>query len=49
MNDKEYVCSICKLKYKEKEWAEKCEEWCLENNSCNLEITRHSIEAGKTK
>ena len=39
-----YVCSICKMKFKEDVWANKCEAWCLENNSCNEEITQHSIE-----
>lgn len=34
-----YECPECHLKYKEKEWAEKCEVWCREHKSCNLEIT----------
>jgi hypothetical protein len=37
-----YVCEYCKLAYKEKEWAAKCQEWCLANHSCNLEITKHA-------
>jgi len=39
-----YQCEECKLHYKEKEWAEKCEVWCRKNHSCNLEITQHSQE-----
>ena len=39
-----YKCGICNLKYEEEEWAEKCEKWCEKNKSCNLEITKHSIE-----
>jgi len=39
-----YQCPICKLWYKEKEWAEKCEIWCKEHKSCNLEIIKHSIK-----
>ena len=40
-NQKNYECPECHLKYKDKEWAEKCEVWCRENNSCNLEIIAH--------
>ena len=32
------------MKFKEDVWANKCEAWCLENNSCNEEITQYSIE-----
>ncbi len=39
-----YQCNICKLNYKEKEWAEKCEDWCRKYKSCNLAITRHALE-----
>ena len=38
-----YMCDDCKLLYKEKEWADKCEEWCLRTKSCNIEITKHRI------
>ena len=40
--DELYQCPECHLKYKEKEWAEKCETWCHEHKSCNLEITAHA-------
>lgn len=44
-NNKVYhQCEECKLKFKERAWAEKCEKWCKENHSCNLEITKHSIK-----
>ncbi len=36
-----YQCEECDFLYKEKEWAEKCEAWCRENHSCNLEIIQH--------
>ena len=39
-----YICDDCKLRYKEKIFAEKCEEWCLAHHSCNLEITRHAVK-----
>lgn len=42
--NKPYKCPECKLLYKEKKWAKKCEAWCKEHKSCNLEITRHAEE-----
>ncbi len=41
-NQKLHACSECHLKYKDKKWAEKCELWCREHHSCNLEITAHA-------
>ena len=38
-----YICGACGFAYKEKEWAEKCQEWCEEHQSCNLEITEHAV------
>lgn len=43
-NVKLYQCEVCKLYYREKEWAERCQEWCEKHNSCNLEITSHAIK-----
>lgn len=45
--EREYQCPICKLHYKEKVWATKCKAWCSKHESCNLSITRHSLEAKK--
>lgn len=42
-----YECPECHLHYKEKEWMDKCEVWCNERHSCNLEITAHAIENKK--
>lgn len=39
-----YQCEICGFRYEEREWAEKCEAWCKEHHSCNLDITSHAIE-----
>lgn len=39
-----YQCSECGFNYKEKEWAEKCEAWCKEHKSCNLEIIEHAVK-----
>ncbi len=41
---KYYYCEYCKLVFTNKMWAEKCEKWCKDNQSCNIEITRHSIK-----
>ena len=43
-NKELYQCLECGLRYKEKVWSDKCEEWCKEHHSCNLEIIIHSIE-----
>ena len=43
-NEKElHQCEECGFRYEEKEWAEKCEAWCKEHQSCNIEITAHAI------
>ncbi|GAI69001.1 unnamed protein product, partial [marine sediment metagenome] len=34
--------------YKEKELAEKCQQWCEEHNSCNLEITKYAVPLERT-
>lgn len=43
-NEVLYKCPECSLYYKEKEWAEKCEKWCKENQSCNLDIISHAVK-----
>jgi len=43
MNNKIFTCPICDSSYNEEEWAKKCELWCREHQSCNLEIIQHSI------
>ncbi len=43
-NSKAYQCQECGLFYKDKEISEKCEAWCKEHKSCNLEIIKHSIK-----
>ena len=39
-----YECEACQLLYQEKEWAEKCEAWCRETNSCNIDIIKHAVD-----
>lgn len=36
-------CPECGLFYEEKKWANKCQAWCKEHKSCNLEITSHAV------
>jgi hypothetical protein len=38
-----FICEECGLAYEQKEWAEKCQQWCKEHQSCNLEIIQHSV------
>jgi len=40
---KNFICEECGFAYKEKEWVEKCEKWCKEHHSCNIEITKHAL------
>ncbi|MCC6013686.1 MAG: hypothetical protein LM593_04885 [Candidatus Verstraetearchaeota archaeon] len=42
-----YICEECGLIYKEKIYAEKCEEFCSEYNACSIEITKHAIKFNK--
>lgn len=41
-----YVCEECGFAYEQREWAEKCQAWCQEHQSCNLEITQHGVPSG---
>jgi hypothetical protein len=41
-----YACNECQLVFKERQWAEKCEEWCSKHHTCNLAITKHSKKTG---
>jgi len=51
MNKKEnkelYQCEECGFHYENREWAEKCEAWCRDHKSCNIEITAHAEENKK--
>ena len=44
-NNKElYECKECGLHYKDHYMAEKCEAWCKEHRTCNVEITKQAEE-----
>lgn len=40
----EFKCPECGLTYKEKNWRDKCTQWCAEHKSCNLEIIKHATD-----
>jgi len=44
-NTELYQCEECGFHYGDKDWAEKCEAWCRESHSCNIEITSHAEES----
>ncbi len=39
-----FQCGICKFSYKTEQKAQKCENWCRENKSCNIEITKDAVK-----
>jgi len=44
-NDKElFQCEECGFHYVTRDWAGKCEAWCGEHKSCNIEITANAEE-----
>lgn len=38
-----FACGECGLAYRERELAEKCERWCMQHHTCNIEIYRHAV------
>lgn len=39
-----YQCGECGFHYEKEETAKRCEAWCQEHQSCNLEIIKEAIE-----
>lgn len=39
-----YQCRECGFHYEDRAQAEKCEAWCKDHKSCNIEITASAIE-----
>jgi len=44
-----FKCEKCGWLYNNPGFADKCEIWCTNNRSCNIEITKHAIKVGGTK
>ena len=44
-----YQCEVCKFYYKEREWSEKCEEFCNKHSACSFEITKHAVNPKEEK
>ena len=40
--ERRFLYEVCNLTYKERIWAEKCEDYCMTQGACSLEITRHA-------
>jgi len=38
-----FTCGECGFSYAEEGWAEKCEKWCKEHKSCNIEVIKHAL------
>jgi len=43
-----YLCPVCGIAYLDREWAEKCQDFCARYSSCSLEITGHAVSLTKT-
>lgn len=43
-NKKVFQCEECKFLYKNKETAEKCQDWCSKHKSCNLKIIKYAVK-----
>jgi hypothetical protein len=39
-----FQCNECKMIYNSKNLAEKCEDWCKKNKSCNLSIIKYAVK-----
>lgn len=44
-----YQCEECGFKYKKRETAERCQVWCSEHKSCNLDIVKYAIQEPENK
>jgi len=38
-----FVCEECEFSYKNRDIAQKCEDWCRKHKSCNIEITKNAV------
>lgn len=45
MEQQSYQCLECGLHYADEETANACAAFCKEHSACNIDITKHSLEA----
>ncbi len=43
-----FRCEECGLHYYERAIAERCERWCRQHGTCNIEITAEAMENRET-
>jgi len=43
-----FQCEECGFTYKDKEIAEKCQAWCREHHTCNIEIIKDAVQEEST-
>lgn len=44
-----YECPECGLHYESEDIMKRCEAWCAEHKSCNLDIIKRSEESKSSK
>lgn len=44
-----FECQVCGLHYLDEPTAKKCQAWCNEHQSCNMDIAKLSVEAQGNK
>ncbi len=45
-----YRCDACGMLFGEREWAEKCQNWCeTHEGTCNVEYIQHAVVNGKQR
>ena len=44
-----HTCDICGFGYRERKRAERCEEYCVEYQSCSIEIMKDAVYFPESK
>lgn len=39
-----YECEVCHFRYRDRETAEECEQFCREHNACDPDIITEAVE-----
>lgn len=42
-SQKRFMCSICGMQYLDESIAKRCQAWCSEHHSCNLDIIKYAV------